>query len=56
MGQVKLRGRAYEKWLEAQAKRREQIKAAYRRERSLSIVAEQFGLTRGRVSQIVNSK
>lgn len=54
MEQVKLRGRAYEQWLKDKAVRRKQIKAAYRRERSLSIVAAQFGLTRGRVSQIVN--
>jgi len=49
-----LRGRAYEEWLKQQAKRRVEIRAAYKRERSLAIVAEMFGLTRGRISQIVN--
>ena len=54
MEQTKLRGRAYERWLKDKARRRAQIKAAYKRERSLAIVADQFGLTRGRISQIVN--
>lgn len=51
-----LRGRAYEAWLKEKARERKAIRAAYKRERSLAIVAEQFKLTRGRVSQIVNSE
>ena len=51
-----LRGRAREAWLRGREKERAKIRAAYKCERSLAIVAELFKLTRGRVSQIVNSK
>ena len=51
-----LRGRAYQEWLKEQAKRRVKIRVAYKRERSLAIVADLFGLTRGRISQIVNGE
>lgn len=50
-----LRGRAYEVWLKEKRKMRAQIRAAYRRDRSLAIVADAFKMTRGRVCQIVNS-
>lgn len=39
-----------------QRKRRADIKAAYKKWQSLAIVAEQFGVSRARVSQIVNSQ
>lgn len=55
MEKTTLRGRAYEQWLKDQAKRRREIKAMYRKERSLTLVGEHFGISKGRVSQIVNS-
>ena len=49
-------GREYERWLKDQAKRRTEIRAAYRREHSLTLVARIYGISRARVHQIVNSK
>ena len=52
---MELVGKEYRRWLKEQAKRRARIKAAYRSERSLTVVARIFGISRARVQQIVKS-
>ena len=49
-------GREYVRWLKEQAVRRTEIRAAYKRERSLTLVGRLYGISRARVHQIVNSK
>ena len=49
-------GRAYVRWLVAKGGMYREIKDMYRVERSLYVVAKKFGLSRSRISQIVNTK
>jgi DNA-directed RNA polymerase specialized sigma subunit len=51
-----LRGKAYVEWLAAKAQLYDEIKTLYQAERSLYVVAKRYGLSRARVSQIVNGK
>lgn len=51
-----MRGEAYILWLRQQAQRRVEIKKLRRAGKSLAQIAQEYGISRARVHQIVNPK